>query len=256
MNRLFRFAALAAVSFTGIGLPALAHADSFTVTYLAPGVQTPAGITSNVETFDSATYDGTSLMTTFNGSSITGTYTGSIQIENAGQFGGAGGSGKYIAPPNGGGYTLTLSSSVDYFGMWFSALDKGNQLAFYNDSTLVYSFSPADYAQLVGACPTAAAKPNYCGNPNSNFLNQDSGQQFAYLNFYDTTGSFNKITFTENPAVGEFESDNHAIAQLAPGTPVVGTPLTPAVTPEPASWIFGITGVAAMALPIAFRRQL
>lgn len=207
-------------------VPVSARADNFSVTYLGAGVQTSA-TTTNVEHY-SSTFTNT---TTFNGSGITGTYSGDFVINPADEYGGAGGTGYYIdtTTPHGnpGSYTLTLSQSVNYFGLWFSALDSGNELSFYNGTTLVYSFSPANYTTLVGACPSGSNP--YCGNPNSAFLGDDSGQLYAYLNFLDTTGTFNKIVFTEDPAVGQFESDNQAVAQDVGS--IGGTPLTP----EPSS---------------------
>jgi hypothetical protein len=219
-------AALAVASFSGA-----AWGDSFYASYLAPGVTTPLGITSNYETFDTITpgSNPSSFATNFNGSSYTGTYTGAgLQWLGANQYGGAGGTGTYPEIFTSIGYTLTLDKSANYFGLWFSALDAGNLLQFYNNSTLVYSFTPADFIKLVGNCPGG----KFCGNPNPGFLNADSSQQFAYLNFYDQTGTFNKIVFSEvSGAAGGFESDNHAVATLS--GPPGGTQIT--TVPEPAA---------------------
>ena len=220
-----------------------AKADSFTATYLAAGVQTPTGITNNYETFNSKPTGSGALTTTFNGSSVTGTYSGNYTVAAAGQYGGAGGSGNYIYAARNSSYTLTLSANENYFGLWFSALDLGNQLQFYEDNNLLYTFTPANYVALVGACPTTAPKPNFCGNPNAAFLNQDSREQFAYLNFYDTTGVFNKIVFTETNSDGQFESDNQAVAMV--NGPIVGTPIS--VTPEPSSIALLGTGMLSVA---------
>lgn len=218
-------AALAVVSFSGA-----AWGDSFYASYLAPGVTTPLGITTNYESFDTVTPGSTpsSFVTNFNGSSYTGTYTGSgLTWLAANEYGGAGGTGTYPEVYTSPGYTLSLNNSANYFGLWFSALDAGNLLQFYNNSTLVYSFTPADFIKLVGNCPGG----DFCGNPNPGFLHDDSSQQFAYLNFYDENGAFNKIVFSENGGVGGFESDNHAVAMLT--GPPGGTQITS--VPEPAA---------------------
>jgi len=140
-------AALSAVVLLGFASKT-ARGDSFTVTYLGAGVQTPQGITT-YETFTSPL--GAGNTTTFNGSGITGTYSGDFAILAADQYGGAGGTGNFISTttPNGGTgtYTLMLSQQVDYFGLWFSALDQGNDLYFYNGGTLVaqYNTGVADF---------------------------------------------------------------------------------------------------------------
>jgi hypothetical protein len=223
------------------------RADTFTVTQLGAGVLTSA-TTTNVENFNSGL--GAGNTTTFNGSGITGTYSGDFQINVPDQFGGAGGTGMYIdtTTPGGnpGSYTLSLNKGVDYFGLWFSALDAGNILQFFDGSTLLFTFDAASYASLVGNCPNA-----YCGNPSGSFAGMDSGQQYAYLNFLDSTGNnITSIVFTENPAVGQFESDNHAIAQNVATIP--GTPLNP--TPEPSTLMLFGTGILGVAG--AIRRRI
>lgn len=221
-------------------LPSQSHADTFTTSYLAAGVQTPGSVTSNVNTFETAAYNSNFNSTTFNGSGITGTYSGNFSVVPANLYGGAGGNGNYIT--TGSSYTLTLSSPVNYFGLWFSALDAGNQLSFYNGNSLLYTFTASTYQSMVGACPSTTNA--YCGNPNAAFKGQDAGEQFAYFNFSDTNGTFNKIVFNESPASSGFESDNHAVALIS------------TVTPEPPSFVLALTGVGMILLTSAVRRSL
>ena len=69
-SRRYVFASLVLGFAAGAIVPS-ALADSFTDTYLAPGVQTPAGITSYYETFNNPSYVGGNLTTNFAGSSVT-----------------------------------------------------------------------------------------------------------------------------------------------------------------------------------------
>lgn len=214
------------------GATAPVRADAFTVTYEAPGVESAnttnlcagSGIcTIGVENFDSQPVNetGTTFTTDFNtGNVITGTYT-DVQIYPAGEYGGAGGTGNFADTHSTAGYSLALSttlpSGINYFGFWLSALDEGNLLTFYENGTEVYQFTPADLISLIGNCPNA-----YCGNPSGTFAGQDSDQPYVFLNFFDTTGSFNEIVFSENPEVGGYESDNQTVgfATASSGTPI------------------------------------
>ena len=225
-------------------LPVNSNADTISASYLAAGVQTPKA-SNNVNTFESGVYNSAAKTTTFNGSGITGTYSGSFNVSPATLYGGAGGSGNFISTT--GTYSLNLSSSVNYFGLWFSALDSGNQLSFYKDSTLLYSFTPGTYKTMVGACPSSSNA--FCGNPTGTFKGQDSGEQFAYLNFYDSNGTFNKVTFTQTVSGAAFESDNHTVANLSSAP--LGTNI---VTPEPSSWILAMTGMFCIGGVAVIRR--
>ena len=226
-------------------LPVNSKADTFSASYLAAGVQTPSA-SNYVNTFESGVFNTNTRTTTFNGSGITGTYSGNGTLNSADLYGGAGGSGLYAATTS--SYTLSLSSSVNYFGLWFSALDSGNQLSFYKDSTLLYTFTPSLYQSLVGACPSSSNA--FCGNPNTAFKGQDSGEQFAFLNFYDTNGSFNKVTFTQTVQGAAFESDNHTVANL--NSAPLGTNI---VTPEPSTWVLAITGIFCIGGVVLTRRM-
>ena len=107
--------------------------------------------------------------------------------------------------------TLTLNSPSAYFGMWWSAGDPNNYLYFYNGTTLVGEFDTKWLDQTVGS--------TYYGNPvpGSN-QGKDSGEAFAFINFYATGGAtFDKIVMS-NPGTSGFESDNWTIRAPAYGT--------------------------------------
>lgn len=206
-------------------LVAIPASAALTVTIEAAGVQntTTTFSTFGIENFDSYNNGVQNLTTDYGtGGAIVGNYAGAV-ITSADQFGGAGGTGKYIsADANLGSasYTLTFTAgSVDYFGMWFSAASVGNVISFYNGSTLVGAFSPDHLISLVG--------PAYYGNPNDGL---NTAQPYAFVNFYDTTGTFDKIVFTSEAS--GLESDNHTV-----GTFMDLTGTVVSAVPEPSMWL-------------------
>jgi hypothetical protein len=164
---------------------AIGSADQFTVTYENPGIQSVVGLSGfctgtticnyGQETFNS--WNGSTPLTTDFGTGglITGTYSGNIVRSVQNDYGGAGGTGYYADVVGQHSYTLNLTANgsdqapgVNYFGLWFSALDAGNLMQFYDKGVLLYSFTPAKFISLVGACPGGG----FCGIRVPEFLRQ------------------------------------------------------------------------------------
>ena len=241
-----------------------AAAATFAVSFEgeAAGVQntTATFSTSGVETFNNLpaqTYP-QSITTDFGtsgaGSTINGTYTAGsgkgIQINSADQYGGAGGNSNYIVAFENTPYSLTLTSDVkggvNYFGYWLSALDAGNFVTFYGaGGQKLFTFNPQDVINTVNN----TANPSlYYGNPNSAFKGQDGGEPFIFVNFFDTTGSFSKVTFSEVNSGGGYESDNHTVGHyltMGQGTVVTLTNSVSGV-PEPATWAMMLLGFGGL----------
>lgn len=203
-----------------------ARADSFDLNYEAAGVENSTASFSSVgvETFNEQSVGmHSSISTNFGNTGISGTYSGpnGVQINAADQYGGAGGTGNYAVAFQNDPYSLTLNKQVNYFGYWLSALDPGNTVTFYNNGVQV--------GQVTPSMITPSLNSSYYGNPNANFKGQDSGEPFAFVNFYDTTGSFNQIKFSEAPTFGGgYESDNHTVGvftKMSSASAVVEAPL-------------------------------
>jgi hypothetical protein len=239
----------------------VAFATSVTPFYEAPGVQGigPIGIgilcgssttcdvgSENFNTLTTQTLLG--AVATF-GSGITGTYAGDGLILPADQYGGARATGNYLAVADGQSESLTLSTPVNFFGLWFSALDATNTLQFYQTGNPdpIYTFGADQFQALVGPCPSGA----YCGNPNAAFLNANSGQQYAYLEFLATGGTFNTVVISEASDTGNFEADNEAVGSVS-DPHVAGTAIN--ATPEPGSLTLAIAGASLILLGMGFRR--
>jgi PEP-CTERM motif len=220
-----------------------AKADTFFLNYEAPGVQntTAAFSVSGVETFnEQPTGVGPGFTTDYGtGGAITGAYSGAngVQINSADVYGGAGGTGNYVVAFGNTPYTLTLTADpikdpqgINYFGYWLSALDAGNQVSFYKGGVEVGALTPADVIAKLGTSGP------YYGNPNPPFRGGDSGEPYAFINFYDMSGTFDQVVFTEDPAVGGYESDNHTVGFF---TQVGGVP-------EPSTWAMMLLGFAGL----------
>jgi hypothetical protein len=165
---------------------------------------------------------GTTNMTTNDYLGNIGTYTSASNfvIIPADQYGGAGDTGEYLAfgAENGSAspITITLNSPEDYLGVWVSAADANNGISFYSGTTLVGRFNTAGLEALLSSTTVTTvgggtyASANYYGNPNN--PSEDTSEPFAYVDFYDTTGTFTSIVLDNSGATGTgFESDNYTV---------------------------------------------
>ena len=223
----------------------------------APGIQLTTATFNygGVETFTSLntgtgqTYD-SNFSTSGAGTTVSGHYT-DLQVNNADQYGGADGIGKYAVTFTTAGYGVDLSTDatngINYFGYWLSALDSGNQVSFYHAGTKLFTFSPSDVINAVNA---TATRDQYYTNPNANFAGQNN-QPYIFLNFFAPQGiTFDRVEFSENPLGGGYESDNHTVGNFLTKGTGTKVPLFDSVVPEPATWAmmiagFGFVGVAS-----------
>ncbi|MEH2309166.1 Npun_F0296 family exosortase-dependent surface protein [Nostoc sp.] len=227
-------------------------AASFAVSIENAGVQNAQLsnlVNANVQTFDAQTqgYSATGFQWN-NGATNIGSYQNTL-VMNAEQYGGAGGTDKYFdvdTNRSGNGQkvsTLNLTTPQSYFGLWWSAGDASNVLTFLSQGQVVYTMTTADVVNYIAKLPN---KDSYYGNPNSAFLNQDKGEPFAFINFYDVGGTFDQVQFTNIGGTG-FESDNHTVASSYKS--ITGNIVTQAV-PESSSLLgvfaIGFVGAASV----------
>ncbi len=167
---------------------------------------------SKLSTPFSAGYHG-SINSTFGGNgAITGVYTPdvgrlSVQINNADQYGGAGGTGQYIVAFGDTPYTLTLTNDtivnpngINYFGYWLSALDAGNQVSFYRGNTLLKSLTPGGRSGQHGQLP----RRRLLRQPERAvpWAKTAASPSCSSISMTRPGGTFDKVVFSENSAVG------------------------------------------------------
>lgn len=222
------------------------------VTYEAPGVQSSqVGGTLVTENFDSFTVGDYGTLATAVGTFELVPGQG-VSIDAANQFGGAGGVGNFLAvgvqsTTNAATLNLALGTPQSYFGFWWSAADPQNQISFYSGGSLLATFNPTT---ALGALSDAA----FFGNPNANFLGQNSSEKYAYLNFFGTDGTtFDQIVFANNNLGSGFEIDNISIRAAAvidpPGEEIPG-----GVTPVPEPTTLASAGMAIL-IGLAYSRR-
>ena len=267
MNKLTTIAGIALAAATASLATSAQAAIPFTVSLESemPGAQnSTSGFDAvGVEDFNNVgNGNGMNFVSSFGGSAFSGSYS-DVMVIPADQYGGANGTGSYPVTFTTSGYSVDLSTNlpggVTYFGFWLSALDGGNNVSFYSNNSLLFTFSASNARDFINGLPNAAA---YYGNPNSQFAGRNTGEPYSFLNFYARGGtSFDRIVFAENPTGGGYESDNHTVGRW---NRISGTiiPVTGGINavPEPATWAmllagFGMVGVAARrrkgAVPVA-----
>ena len=270
------------LAFAGQG----ASAGPITPTYLAATVQNP-NFTTTCGTATSCFY-GTETFSNWAGGNFTSTFkTGTSNFSAtdyingaytaggnanwtkaaADQYGGSAGTTPYpelfgkstIADA----YTIILTHSasipgVNYFGIWLTALDAKNNIQFYNNGQLIYTFGSTDLQAALGACSISNL---YCSNPTIPFKGQNPSEIYAYVNFFDTVGYFDQVVLYTANGPG-FESSNHTVAYInpvvangttfnapdRPPTTAVSTRLGSLVVnvPEPATPILVVTALIVL----------
>jgi hypothetical protein len=178
-------------------------------------------VSSQVQSFDglSTGYSATGFDWN-SGTNKIGSYQNTL-IMNADQFGGAGANSQYNnknqyfdVDTNRSGQanftvsTLKLTTAQKYFGLWWSAGDSSNVLQFLSNGQVVQTMTTADVKNYIN---NLANKSDYYGNPTAEFKDNNTGEPYAFLNFYNVDGTFDEVKFSNIGGSG-FESDNHTVA--------------------------------------------
>jgi hypothetical protein len=231
------------IALAGVLFVPLAARASVSLTVDAPGVESSQVGGVVTETFNTVSIGKYTTLDTPIGDFTAP--TPGMAIVAANEFGGAGGTGNYMAIGAESGQAeadLALNSPASYLGVWLSALDANNIIEVYSGSSLLATFNYSNIKPLETAS-------GYYGNPNSAFLGQDSGEPFAYLNITGTAGTtFDKIVFLNSGQNTGEELDN--ISVLCAASPSAGP-----LVPLPAAGWTGLGMLACLAAVGMFRRR-
>ncbi len=237
-----------------------AHA-SFLVTFEAPGVANAqrgslcAGVVGCqlwAESFEGQRQGGgqRGVVADF-GPGITGTYD-TIRVDGPNQYGSAGGAGNHTAL-FAGSSTLTIAGpngGVNYFGLWWSALDPNNTLNFYDGRNLLFSYNAQAFRGALDALP-GAERDAYFGNPfDPPGQRRNRHEPYAFINFLSADQLFDRVQFVQG-SWGGFESDNHTVGLIAQG----GADPVAAPVPVPAAVLLFGTALVALGAVLARRRD-
>jgi len=216
----------------------------------APGVQ--QSVHQGESSYLTENFDSLSSFSA-SGSLGVGSYTasGPMSIVSAGQYGGAGGTGKYAFTGSNGQLTVSLDTPSKYFGLWFSCANPLNYIDVYSGAALLATFDTQSLTDILGlkATPNSVLAFDgntysgalWYGNPNSGLNNDDVGRfQYAYVNMglSDPNATFDKIVIRG----AYFEFDNLTTSSSS----------FVAAVPEPSA--FALLGLGALGL-VARRRR-
>lgn len=231
-----------------LAAPVQASAANVTVTIEDPGIQSADLLAIGATGGKIETFDAESIGSFSSYGSTLGTYSGVGRISNHTVWGGAEET-PYLYVQGLPGTTLSLDTSMRYFGFWWSAGSGGNQVNLLSGGNSIFSFNTNDVVDFIN---TNAADPGaYYGNPNPGYAGQVRHEPFAFINMFSDT-LFDAISFSG----GNFESDNHTVATSYTGIQGTDISQAPSPVPLPATLALLAGGVAAMTFVSGRRRNV
>jgi fibronectin-binding autotransporter adhesin len=196
-----------------------------TPTILAHGVNTNS-LGLDTETFDSlsagsasnngaghGSFDSATLQATFSASGNAGVVIGSSAVSAApfiGPLPGAQDDTNYLSIGAGGTETITFDDEKNAFGLYWGSLDSFNTIKFYDDATLVASYTGADISPLL---PTG---------------NQSMFSASGYVEF-SNLANFNKVVLGTGDS-NAFEIDNISAGSVADSHVELSAPISGSLT--------------------------